>query len=94
MHEFWCKFTNGLLPKLFRSMFRYNHEIHDIETRSHDSRHLFPTRTSGARLVLRHHLPELLKKFSGDVLRKVRTHSIDTFVSQVKTYLIDLYRYV
>ena len=47
--KFWYKFTNGLLPKLFRCMFRYNQEIHDIETRSHDSLHLFPIRTSGAR---------------------------------------------
>ena len=35
-------------------MIRYNDEIRDIETRSHDSLHLFPTRTSEARLVLRH----------------------------------------
>ena len=92
--KFWHKFTNGLLPKFFRCMFRYNHEIHDIETRSHDSLHLFPTRTSGARLVLRHYIPELLQKLPDDVSRKVRTHSIDTFVSHVKTYLIDLYSYV
>ena len=92
--KFWYKFTNGLLPKCFRCMFRYNHEIHDIETRSHDSLHLFSTWTSGARLVLRHYIPELLQKLPDDVLRKVRTHSIDTFVSHVKTYLIDLYSYV
>ena len=92
--KFWYTFTNGLLPRFFRCMFRYNHEIHDIETRSHDSLHLFPTRTSGARLVLRHYIPELLQKLPDDVLRKVRTHSIDTFVSHVKTYLIDLYSYV
>ena len=71
-----------------------NHEIHDIGARSHDSLHLFPTRTSGARLVLRHYIPELLQKFPDDVLRKVRTHSIDNFVSHIKTYLIDLYSFV
>ena len=84
--KFWYKFTNGLLLKLFRCMIRYNHDIHDIETRSHDSLHLFPTRTSGARLVLRHYIPEFLQKLPDDVLRKVRTHSIDTFVSHVKAH--------
>ena len=48
--KFWYKATNGLLPKLFRGMFSYNHEIHDIATRGHDN-HSFPTWTSGARLV-------------------------------------------
>ena len=41
-----------------------------------------------------HYIPELLQKLPDDVLRKVRTHSINTFVSHVKTYLIDLYSYV
>ena len=72
----------------------YNHEIHDIETPSHDSLHLFLTQTSGAHFVLRHHIPELLQKFSYDVMRKACTHSIDTFVSQIKMYLIDSYSYV
>ena len=77
--QFWYKFTNGLLPKFFSSMFRYNDEIHYIETRSHDSLHLFPTRTGGTRLILRHCIPELLQKFPDDVMGKVRTHSIDAF---------------
>ena len=85
--KFWCKFTKSLLSKFFRSMFRYNYEIHDIESRSHESLHLFSNRTSGARLVLRHYIPKLLQTFPDAVLRKVRTHNIDNFVSHVKTYL-------
>ena len=48
---------------------------------------LFANRTLGDRLVLRHYIPELLRKFPDDLMRKVHTHSIDTFVSHVKSYL-------
>ena len=61
--KFWYKFVNKKLPIFFRDMFKYNHEVHDIGTRSHDQLHLYPTRTSGARNVLRHHIPELLNTF-------------------------------
>ena len=89
--KFWFKFTNGSLPKFFRSVFRYNHEIYTITTRSHDRLHLFPTRTGGARLILRHYIPELLYDFSDDVLGKVHTHSMAGFVSHVKSHMIDRY---
>ena len=29
------KFTNNALPKYFQSLFRYNHEMYEIETRNH-----------------------------------------------------------
>ena len=58
--KFWYKFVNKKLTNYFRDMFKYNYELHDIVTRSHDRLHLYPTRTSGARNVLRHHIPELL----------------------------------
>ena len=61
--KFWYKFVNKKLPNYFRDMFKYNYELHEIGTRSHDQLHLYPTRTSGARNVLRHHIPELLNKF-------------------------------
>ena len=61
--KFWYKFMNNKLPKYFRDMFKFNHELHDIVTRNHDCLHLYPTRTSGARNVLRHHIPELLSKY-------------------------------
>ena len=35
-------------------------ELHEIGTQSHGRFHLYPTRTSGARNVLRHDIPELL----------------------------------
>ena len=37
-----------------------------IETRIHRSLHLFPTRTNGARLVMRHYTSKLLRKFPDD----------------------------
>ena len=44
--KFWYKFVNKKLPNYFRDMFKYNHEVHNIGTRSHDRLHLYPTRTS------------------------------------------------
>ena len=70
--KFWYKFVNKKVPNYFRDMFKYNHEVHDIGTRSHDRLHLYPTRTSGARNVLRHHLPELLNTFPNIWKTKLR----------------------
>ena len=39
-------------------------------TRNRNSLHLFPTRTEGAKNVLRHHVPELLEEFPDDLLQK------------------------
>ena len=61
--KFWYKFGNNKLHKYFRDIFKINHELHDISTRNHDCLHLYTTRTSGARNVLGHHIPELLNKF-------------------------------
>ena len=46
--KFWYKFVNKKLPNYFWDMFKYNYELHEIGTRSHDQLHLYPTRTSGA----------------------------------------------
>ena len=52
--KFWYKFVNGTLPDHFRQMFTFNQDIYDIETRSHDRLHMFPSRTSSGRNVMRH----------------------------------------
>ena len=70
--KFWYKFVNKKLPNYFGDMFEYNHEVHDIGTRSRDQLPLYPTRTSGARNVLRHHLPELLNTFPKYLIEKIR----------------------
>ena len=44
-------------------MFKYNRELHAIGTWNYDRLHLCPTRTSGARNVLRHHIPPNLMLF-------------------------------
>ena len=77
--KFWYKFVNNKLPKYFRDMFKFHHELHDIVTRNHDCLHLYPTRTSGARNVLRYHIPELLNKFPQYLIDKIKTHSIYSF---------------
>ena len=38
--KFWYKFVNNKLPNYFRDSFKFNHEIHDIETRNHDRLHI------------------------------------------------------
>ena len=91
--KFWYKFVNNKLPKYFRDMFKFNHELHDIVTRNHDCLHLYPTRTSGARNVLRHHIPELLTKFPQYLIDRIKTHCIYSFAHQIKCYLVDLYSY-
>ena len=68
--KFWYKFSNNTLPNYFRSMFQYNSSLYDIETRNHDRMHDFPTRTFGARNVLRHRLPELVYQLPADLIRK------------------------
>ena len=91
--KFWYKFVNKKLPNYFRDMFKYNYELHDIFTRSHDRLHLYPTRTSGARNVLRHHIPELLNKFPEYLMDRIKTHSLHSISYHIKCYLIDLYNY-
>ena len=91
--KFWYKYVNNKLPNYFRNMFTYNHELHEIETRNHDRLHLYPTRTSGARNVLRHHIPELLNKFPPHLVERFKTHSLYSVSHHVKCYLIDLYSY-
>ena len=91
--KFWYNFVNKKLPNYFRDMFKYNHEVHDIGTRSHDQLHLYPTRTSGARNVLRHHIPELLNTFPKNLIDKIKTHSLYSISHHIKCYLIDLYSY-
>ena len=83
----WYKFLNNF----FKSMFNYNHGLYETETCSHDMLHLYPTRTAGACNVVRHHIPELLLEFPANLMAKVCTHSIRTFVSRVKSYMITSY---
>ena len=58
--EFWYKLVNNNLPTYFASMFRYNHELYEIQTISYERLHLYPFRTSNAHKALRHRIPELL----------------------------------
>ena len=88
--KFWYKFVNKKLPNYFSDKFKYNHEVHDIGTRR---LHLYPTRTSSARNVLRHHLPELLNTFPKYLIDKIKTHSLFSISHHIKYYLIDLYNH-
>ena len=88
--KFWYKFMNNKLPNYFRE---FNHELHDIETRIDDYLHLYPTSTSGARNVLRHHIPELLNKFPKYLIDILKRHSMYSFSQQIKCYLVDLFNY-
>ena len=88
---FCYKFVNEKLSNYFINMFKYNYELHDIGTRSHDRLHLYPTRTSGARGVLRHDIPELY--IPRIFIDRIKTHSLHSISYHIKCYLIDLYSY-
>ena len=77
--KFWYKFVNNKLPNYFRDMLKFNDEVHDIKTINHDRLHLYPTRTSGAQNILRHHIPELQIKFPQYLTDRIKTHSIYSF---------------
>ena len=93
MSKILGKSVNKKLPNYFRDMFEYNYELHEIGTRSHDQLHLYPTRTSGARNVLRHHIPKLLIKFPKYLTERIKTQSLHFIFYNIKCYLIDLYNY-
>ena len=83
--KFFFKFKNKTLPKYFRSLFTFNHEMYQIETRNRDNLHFFSTRTGGAQNVLRHHIPTLLLKFPRQINDMVLTYSILTH--SIHTYI-------
>ena len=91
--KFWYKFVNNELPNYFRNMFTYNYELHDFETRNRDRLHFYQTRTSGARNVLRHHIPELLNRFPQHLIDKMKTQSMYSVAHRIKFYLNDSYSY-
>ena len=88
---FWYKFVNKKLPHYFHDIFTFNYELHEIETRSQNNLHLYPTRTTGARNVLRHRVPELLRDYPHEIMRRVYTHSNATFINRIKFFIIDKY---
>ena len=89
--KIWYKFVNNNVPTHFASMFRYSHELYDIQTRSHKLLHLYPVRTSNARNAPGHRIPELYCKYPTAVLEKARTHSIMSFTTHVKFHLLGSY---
>ena len=91
--KFLYKFSNNTLPNYFRSLLQYNSSLYDIETRNHDRMHIFPTRTFGARNVLRHRLPELVYQFPADLIRKAKTHCIIAFSNHIKHHILESYSY-
>ena len=89
--KFWFKFENNCLPSFFKSILKYNHELHDIETRNRNQFPIFPTRAEGARNVLRHcmYFPELLQKFPAELFNLAHTHSINAFTYRLKSQIIN-----
>ena len=62
--KIWYKFVKNNVPTYFASVFRYNHELYNIQTRSKELLHLYPVRTYNACNALRHRIPELFKDLS------------------------------
>ena len=87
--KLFYKFTNNTIPKYFRSLFIYNRDIYEIETRNNNQLHLFATRTHSAEQVLWHHIPKLIDKFPRHITDRIRTRSIQAFSSHLKSHIID-----
>ena len=92
--EFWYKFVKKSLPESFGTMFTFNNELYQIETRGQNQLHLFPTRTVSARNVLRHHIPDLLQEYPRAITQRLKTHNIESFVTLLLAYIIESYSYV
>ena len=60
--KFWYKSVNTSLPEYFGTMFTFNNELYQIETRGQNQLHLFPTRTISVPNVLRQYIPDLLQE--------------------------------
>ena len=92
--KLWYKFVNKSLPEYFSTMFTFNNELYQIETRGQNQLHLFPTRTVSARNVLRHHIPDLLQEYPRAITQRAKTHSIESIVTLLKAYIIEFYSYI
>ena len=91
--KFWYKFVNKSLPEYFCTMFTFNNELYQVETRDQNQLHFFPTRIINARNVLRHRIPDLLQEYPWAIIQKANTHSIESFVKLLKAYTIGSYSY-
>ena len=88
--KFWYKFVNKSLPEYLATMFTFNNELYQIETRGQNQLHLFPSRTISARNVLRHRIPELLQKYPRAITQRTNTDSIESFVTMLKHIFLRL----
>ena len=75
-------------------MFTFNNELYQIKTYGQNQLHLFPTRIISARSILRRHIPELLQEYPTAITQRANTHSIESFVTLLKAYIIESYSYV
>ena len=88
--KFWFAHAPGM-PWTFNLPLRViDADMHHVTC---DQLHLYPTRTSGARNVLRHHIPELLNTFPKYLIDKIKTHSLYSISHHIKCYLVDSYSY-
>ena len=91
--KFLNKLVSKSLPEYFGTMFIFNNESYQIETRSQNQLRLFPTRNISTRNVMRHRIPDLLPEYPRTITQKANTHSIEKFVTLLKVYTIGFYSY-
>ena len=91
--KFWYNFVNKSLPEYFGTMFTFNNELYQVETRDQNQLHFFPTRIINAPNVLRHRILDLLQENPWAIIQKANTHSIESFVKLLKAYTIGSYSY-
>ena len=94
MYQILVQICEQVTSWVFGTMFTFNNELYQLEARGQNQLHLFPTRTVSARNVLRHHNPDLLQEYPRAITERAKTHSIESFITLLKAYIIDSYSYV
>ena len=74
--KFWYKFVNIDVPTYFASMFRYNHELYEIQTRSHERLHISKTANVNYKTSTR-------KKKKDSSARMSNEHAMHTWIYSV-----------
>ena len=89
--KFYYKYSNDKLPRYFNNMFNYINEIHGYNTRGSQSVFVPISRRQNTLKSLRYSVPVTVNQFPNNIMRKMRTHSLDTIKTNIKKFIIDAY---
>ena len=89
--KFFYKFSHNKLPYYFRTIFVYNSEVHNYNTRQRNMLRPpnFNLRFTGK--CIRFHIPNLINNLPDIVTNKIQTLSLQGFANYLKNYLLSKY---